>query len=105
MENLQNFLLIIHIIVAILIVILVLLQPSSGGDGLVSSYGGANSFVSARGAANFLSKTTMILAVVFMCNTLFLGMIAHKQSKDNSIIDSILQQEQQNNEAQVPLAQ
>ena len=105
MENLQNFLLIIHIIIAILIVILVLLQPSSGNDGLVSSYGGGNSMVSARSAANLLSKTTMILAFVFMCNTLFLGMIAHKQSKDNSIVEKILEEEQEGGDVQVPLAE
>jgi len=104
MESLQNFLLIIHVIIAVLIIILVLLQPSGGGDGLVSSYGGGNSFVSARTAANFLSRMTMVLAVIFMLNTLFLGMIAHKKSRDNSIIENIIDAED-NKAVEVPLAE
>ncbi len=82
MEALQTFSLIIHIIVAIFIIILVLLQPSGGGDGLVSSYVPSGNFMRARSATNFLrSKTTMILAFVFMANTLFLGIIANKKSQ------------------------
>jgi len=104
MESLQNFLLIIHIIIAVMIVVLVLLQPSGGGDGLVSSYGGGGSFVSARTAANLLSRTTMILAVIFMCNTLFLGMIAHKKSQDNSIVETIIKGQDKKG-VEVPLAE
>lgn len=104
MESLQNFLLIIHIIIAVLIVILVLLQPSGSGDGLVSSYGGGGNIISARAAVNFLSRTTMILAALFMLNTLFLGMIAHKKSKDNSIVEDILEQ-QDKGVVEVPLAE
>ncbi|MFZ8864912.1 MAG: preprotein translocase subunit SecG [Rickettsiales bacterium] len=102
MEALQTFSLIIHIIVAIFIIILVLLQPSGGGDGLVSSYVPSGNFMRARSATNFLSKTTMILAFIFMANTLFLGIIANKKSQGNSIIEELIEQEEQKN--QIPLA-
>jgi preprotein translocase subunit SecG len=104
MENLQNFLLIVHIIIAFFIVILVLLQPSGNGDGLVSSYSNLGNVVSSRATANFLSKTTMFLAIVFMCNTLFLGMIAHKKSKINSIVEKMVE-EKKGNKVHIPLAE
>jgi len=102
MEALQTISLIVHIIVALLIIVLVLLQPSGGGDGLVSSYSGGGNFMSARSAANFLSKATMILAFVFMANTLFLGIIANKKSNANSIVEELVEEE---NEKSIPLAE
>ncbi|MBT4878561.1 MAG: preprotein translocase subunit SecG [Alphaproteobacteria bacterium] len=102
MESLQTISLIVHILVAIFIVIFVLLQPSGGGDGLVSSYTPTGNFMSARSAANFLSKATMILAIIFMANTLFLGVIANKKSQGNSIVEDLLEEEKKN---QIPLAE
>ncbi len=105
MEALQSILLIIHIILAILIVVLVLLQPSTGGDGLVSTYSGGGNFMSARATANLLSRSTMILAVLFMLNTLFIGIVANKLSEaKNSIVDDILENNSESN-ATVPLAE
>ena len=102
MESLQTISLIVHILVAIFIVIFVLLQPSGGGDGLVSSYTPTGNFMSERSAANFLSKATMILAIIFMANTLFLGVIANKKSQGNSIVEDLLEEEKKN---QIPLAE
>ena len=102
MESLQTISLIVHILVAIFIVIFVLLQPSGGGDGLVSPYTATGNFMSARSAANFLSKATMILAIIFMANTLFLGVIANKKSQGNSIVEDLLEEEKKN---QIPLAE
>jgi preprotein translocase subunit SecG len=104
MEALQNVLLIVHIVVAVLIVIMVLLQPSSGsGDGLVSSYSGTGNFMSARSAANVLSRTTMLLAAIFMSNTLALGVIAAKKSKANSIVDELIKEQNSEKKTSIPL--
>lgn len=103
MEALQTFSIILHIIVAIFIIIFVLLQPSGGGDGLVSSYTPTGNFLSARSTANFLSKTTMILAFIFMANTLFLGIIANKKSQGNSIVEQLIENEKKQNK--IPLAE
>jgi len=103
MDNLQNFLLIIHIILAVFIVILALLQPSGGKDGLVSSYGSLDNVVSSKSTANFLSRTTMILAFIFMANTLFLGIIAHKESRMNSIIEEVINKDDKK-KINIPLA-
>jgi len=101
MEVLQDIFLVIQIVLAILIVVLVLLQSSSGGDGLVSTYN-VGGMVTARAAANLLSRATMILAAFFMANTLALGVIAKKKSVANSIVEELLEKDR---ELQIPLAQ
>ena len=101
MEGLQGFFLIVQLVVAVLIVVLVLLQPSGGGDGLTTSSNIGGGIVSGRSAASFLTKFTMILAAIFMLNTLFLGVIASKKSAGNSIVNELIEKEKDNS---VPLA-
>ncbi len=43
----------------------------------------------------------MILAIIFMANTLFLGVIANKKSQGNSIVEDLLEEEKN----QIPLAE
>ena len=104
METLQSFLLIVHVVVAILLIIVILLQPSSNDGGFVSSYGVSNSFVSARSAANFLHKFTMFLAIIFMSNTLVLGVLANKKARAGSQIEQFIDQKE-SKEPQVPLGE
>ena len=60
----QNFILIINVIIAILLIGVVLLQKSEGGAlGLGVSQ---DSFISSRSASSFLTKTTAILATLFI---------------------------------------
>jgi preprotein translocase subunit SecG len=72
-------LLAIHIIVAILLITVVLLQKSNT-DGLASlTGGGGNSgFVNAKTAANFLTKLTIGLAVMFIVNSIVLAKLSTK---------------------------
>lgn len=102
MESLELLLLIVHIVSAIFIVILVLLQPSSGDGGLVSSYGG-NPLVSARTKANVLSQATKYIMIVFMANVLLISWV-HKQKSNTStsVIKELV--EEQEKSTDVPLA-
>ena len=60
----ENFILIINVILAILLVIFVLLQRSEGGAlGLGVSQ---DSYISSRSASNFLTKATAIIATFFI---------------------------------------
>lgn len=62
-----SVLLVIHLMVAILLVVLILMQRNSGNA--LSGLGGGNgadSFLSARGKGNLLTRTTAILATVFL---------------------------------------
>ena len=83
-------LLIVQFVLAILIVIVVLLQKSSSMG--LGAYSGSNeSLFGAKGPANFLTKATMILGLVFVLNTLFLG-YTYNQERNKSAIDSVKQE-------------
>lgn len=68
-------LLVIHLLVAIFLVAVILLQRSEGGalDGLGGG-NGASSFLSARGTGNFLTRTTAILATIFIVTSISLSL-------------------------------
>jgi preprotein translocase subunit SecG len=67
----QTVVLVLHIIAAIGIVVLVLLQHGKGADmGAAFGSGSAGSLFGSAGAANFLSRTTAILAAVFFATSL-----------------------------------
>ena len=60
----ETVLIVVHLMVIVALVIVVLLQRSEGGA-LGIGGGGGGGFMSARGAANALSRTTAILAAGF----------------------------------------
>jgi preprotein translocase subunit SecG len=73
---------IVHILVAISVIVLVLLQHGKGADmGAAFGSGSAGSLFGATGSANFLSRSTGILATVFFLTSLGLGYFALQQHK------------------------
>ena len=67
----------IEIILAILLIILVLLQGSDNeGLGLGGGSGSLGGLMTARGAANFLSRTTAVVAGLFMITSIILTIMA-----------------------------
>ena len=69
-----SILLVIHLMTAIFLVALILMQRSGGGalNGLGGG-SGANSFLSARGTGNLLTRMTAILATVFFITSIALS--------------------------------
>lgn len=88
----MNILLFIHMVIAILLIIVILLQRT-GADG-ISGIGGSSmgGVVSGRSAANFLTKTTIVLASLFFVNAIVLANLYSK--KPPSIIEKIEQKEE-----------
>ena len=84
-----SVLLVIHLITAIFLVVIILMQRSSGGalNGLGGGLG-ANSFLSARGTGNLLTRLTAILATIFFVTSISLA-IYYKgaERKSSSILD------------------
>lgn len=77
--------LVLHIIFVAIMIGLILLQKSEGG-GL--GMGGGN-FMSARGTANLLTRSTAVMATLFFISTLALA-ISFKGSKSStSILDTV----------------
>jgi len=67
----QTVVLVLHILAAVGIVVLVLLQHGKGADmGAAFGSGSAGSLFGSAGAANFLSRTTAILAAIFFTTSL-----------------------------------
>jgi len=82
----QTVLIVIHLMIVLALVGVVLIQRSEGG-GL--GIGGGSGFMSARGAANALTRTTAILAALFFLTSLGLGLIARYQSRPIDILDKL----------------
>jgi preprotein translocase subunit SecG len=77
-------LIVIHLMLVIALIGVVLLQKSEGG-GLISSTSG---FLSSRGTANVLSRTTALLAAGFFVTSLVLSWWASFQRHPASIINT-----------------
>lgn len=84
----QNIVIVIHLLIVIALVGAVLLQRSEGG-GL--GIGGGSGFMSARGAANTLTRTTAILAALFFATSLGLSIMARYQDRPADIFDQLQQ--------------
>ena len=74
MEGILNILLVIHLLIAAGLVGLVLMQKSEGGAlGIGGSGGGGGGFLTGRGTANLLTRTTAILALCFFITSMSLA--------------------------------
>lgn len=82
-------LLIVHVCLALAIITLVLLQKGKGASEGATFGGGASSMFGASGSANFLSKTTAILATGFFINSLALAYLAANRDTPTSVVDAI----------------
>ena len=81
-------LLIIHLFVTLALIGVVLIQRSEGGGLGIGSSQGMGSFMSGRGTANLLTRTTAILATIFMVLSLALALMSRGTSVGTSILDT-----------------
>jgi preprotein translocase subunit SecG len=84
-----NVAIVVHVLVAIAIIGLVLLQHGKGAD-MGSGFGGgaSGSLFGATGSANFLSRTTAVLAAVFFASSLALAYFAtQRPTAPGSVVD------------------
>ena len=79
----QTVVIVIHLMIVTVLIGTVLLQKSEGG-GL--GMGGGAGFMSSRGTANLLTRTTAVLAVGFFVTSLLLSWIASYDRKPASIL-------------------
>lgn len=82
MNWLFSVVLTVHILVAVAIIGLVLMQHGKGADmGAAFGSGASGSLFGATGSANFLSRTTGVLAAVFFATSLTLAYIGSNKPK------------------------
>ena len=89
-----NVIIVVHVLVALAIIGLVLLQHGKGADvGAAFGSGASGSLFGASGSANFLSRTTAILAVVFFLTTFILAyIVTHKPRVGGGVMDTVKEQ-------------
>jgi preprotein translocase subunit SecG len=79
----QTVVVVIHLMIVAVLIAVVLLQKSEGG-GL--GMGGGAGFMSSRGTANLLTRTTAILAAAFFVTSLLLSWLASYSRAPTSIL-------------------
>src|SRR6201985_891513 len=79
----QTVVIVVHLMIVIVLIGTVLVQkPEGGGLGM----GGGAGFMSSRGTANLLTRTTAILAVGFFATSLLLSWLAGFNRQPTSIL-------------------
>ena len=95
----ENIILVLNIILAILLVVIILLQKSEGGAlGLGVSQ---DSFISSRSAGSFLTKTTAIIATLFIITSISLTIISKEEYSSSSVLEKV-EEEKDLSEPQIP---
>jgi preprotein translocase subunit SecG len=91
----ENILLIVHLVMAVALVVLVLLQQGKGAQAGAAFGGGGSSqsLFGARGSANFLTRTTAVIATIFFVTTLSLAYLYANRSANSSVVSgSVVEQ-------------
>ncbi len=89
MEYLLSAVLLVHLLSGLGVIGLVLVQHGKGADmGAAFGSGASGSLFGSTGAANFLSRTTAVLAAVFFATSLTLAYMASSKPR---IGDSVMQ--------------
>ena len=100
MEYLFSVVLVVHILAALGVIGLVLVQHGKGADmGAAFGSGASGSLFGATGSANFLSRTTAVLATVFFVTSLLLAYVASSAPKTTG---SVMQDTVQSQPASTP---
>lgn len=95
----ENFILVLNIILAVLLIGVILLQRSEGGAlGLGVSQ---DNFISSRSAGSFLTKTTAIIATLFIMTSISLTIISKEEISSTSVLEKV-EEEKDSSEPEIP---
>lgn len=90
----ETIILVIHVLLSLAIIGLVMLQRGKGAEAGAALGGGASGTVfGASGAANFLSRSTAILATAFFITSLVLAYLASNRVATDSAASSVIKTE------------
>ena len=95
----ENFILVLNIILAVLLIAVILLQRSEGGAlGLGVSQ---DNFISSRSASSFLTKTTAIIATLFIITSISLTIVSKEEISSTSVLEKV-EEEKDSSEPEIP---
>ena len=96
----ENLILIFNVILATLLIIVVLLQKSEGGAlGIGDSQ---DNFVSSRSAGSFLTKTTAIIATLFIITSISLTVMSKEEFSSISVLEKVEEEKAEPSEPEIP---
>lgn len=82
----MTFLIVVHLLLALALIGVILMQRSEGG---ALGIGGGGGFMTARGQANLLTRTTAVLAALFIGTSIALALMSGRSSvAPRSILDA-----------------
>ena len=84
---LTTFILVVHALIAVALVAVILLQRSEGGALGIGGSGGG--LMSARGAADLLTRATAILGTLFIVTSILLAVLAAGMHRGRDIDTSL----------------
>ena len=95
----ENFILIVDIILAVLLIGSILLQKSEGGAlGIGVSQ---DNFMSSRSASSFLTKATTILATLFIITSISLTIMSRDELSTTSVLEKV-EEKKDSSEPEIP---
>ena len=95
----ESLILILNTVLAILLIGVILLQRSEGGAlGMGVSQ---DNFISSRSAGSFLTKTTAILAALFIITSISLTIISKEEFSSKSVLEKV-EEEKDSSEPEIP---
>jgi preprotein translocase subunit SecG len=84
---LQSLLNVLHVIICIFLILVVLLQQGKGGGLSGSLGGGAAQVFGGRGAGNFMTRLTSVMAILFMVTSLSLAFLSSAGDREMKAFD------------------
>lgn len=81
----ENVLLVAYLLIVLALIAVILLQRSEGGG--LGMGGGGGGFMTARGSANLLTRTTAVLATLFFVTAIGLTILSQVNRGSSSILD------------------
>jgi len=96
----ETILLVANIVLAIILILLILMQTSEGGAlGLGLS---EENFASTRTVGNFLTKSTAIIATLFIISSISLVVISRGDLQETQSVLEKLEEEKDSNSPKIP---
>jgi preprotein translocase subunit SecG len=87
----ESILVVVHLLLAIGLVVLILMQHGKGADmGAAFGSGASASVFGSRGASNFLSRSTAVLATLFFVTSLALAYFAMQSKEPETLMGGVM---------------
>ncbi len=94
MENITSILLVVQVLLSISLIVLILMQHGKGADAGAAFGSGASATVfGSKGAGNFMTRATTIIAILFFLVCLALAYVSSNRSVPDSVTGSVTAQE------------